>query len=105
MRQFRTTPDSLLGVATDSADVIGKQARGRLTAGKPIVMTKLGEPVLVRRGARMTAHYREDGFSISTSVIALSDGIEGSIIDARGVDTGALIKVEVLESGELAVVQ
>lgn len=105
MRQFRTTPESLLGVATDSADVIGKQARGRLAAGKPIVMTKLGEPVLVRRGARMTAHYREDGFSISTSVIALSDGIEGSIIDARGVDTGALIKVEVLEGGELAVVQ
>lgn len=105
MRQFRTTPDSITGVITEAADAIGKQARGHLTAGKPIVVTKLGAPVLIRRGQRMTAHYRERGFSISTSVIALSDGIEGSIIDARGVDTGALIKVEVLEGGELTVIE
>lgn len=105
MRQFRTTPDSIIGVITEAADAIGKQARSRLSAGKPIVVAKLGAPVLIRRGQRITAHYRESGFSISTSVIALSDGVEGSIIDARGVDTGTLIKVEVLEGGELSVIE
>lgn len=103
MRRFKTTPESLAGIATESADVVGKEARGRLIAGKPIVIAKLGIPVLVRRGARVTAHYREEGFSISTSVIALSDGSAGSIIDARGVETGAIVKVEILEDGELVI--
>ena len=57
----------------------------------------------MKRGAAALAFYREDGFSISTPVIALSDGVEGDVIDARATETGAVIKVQVLAGGELAV--
>lgn len=103
-RQFRTTSHSLTGIAVDKGDVIGKAARLRLVAGKPIALGGLGTPLAVKRGASAVASYREEGFSISTRVVALSDGSEGDVIDARATETGALIKVEILPGGELTVV-
>ena len=86
------------------SEIIGKETRLRLVAGMPIALAGLGIPFAVRRGASAVASYREDGFSISTRVIALSDGSEGETIEARATETGAIIKVEILPGGELAVV-
>lgn len=102
-RQFQTSPQSLQGIALEADQVIGKAASRRLPAGKPIPLSGVGKPLSVHRGAPAVAFYREDGFSISTAVIALEDGAVGDIIDARAKDTGAVIRVEVLASGELAV--
>jgi len=102
-RQFKTTPRSLAGVATRSLEVVGRETRRRLLAGLPISLAGLGTPYAVKRGAVSFAIYRGDGFSISTEIILLSDGVEGEIISARSTDTGAIIKVEVLPGGELQV--
>lgn len=103
-RQFQTTAQSVRGFATDSSEILGKETRRRLVAGMPIALGGLGTPMVVRRGAAGTAVFQDDGFSISTSVVALSDGASGDVIDARSVETGAVIKVQVLPGGELAVV-
>ncbi|MCA3554237.1 flagellar basal body P-ring formation chaperone FlgA [Aestuariivirga sp.] len=102
-RQFQTTEQSVRGIATSSSEVIGKETRRRLVAGMPIALGGLGTPLAIRRGAAAVAVYRDEGFSISTSVIALSDGAEGDVIDARALETGAVIKVQVLPDGALAV--
>lgn len=102
-RQFKTTPRSLAGVATRVTEVVGRETRRRLLAGTPISLAGLSEPFAVKRGTVSSAVYREDGFSISTQVIVLADGVEGEVIDARATDTGAIIKVEVLPGGELQV--
>ena len=80
-RRFQTTPQSLSGVATEEEQIIGKETRRRLIAGRPISLAALAKPVTIRRGAPGVAFYREDGFSISTPVIALEDGSSGDIID------------------------
>jgi flagella basal body P-ring formation protein FlgA len=103
-RQFRTTPRSLEGIATDKGEIVGKETRLRLVAGKPIALAGLGIPFAVKRGASVVASYRDEGFSISTRVVTLSDGSEGDIIEARAAETGAIIKVEVLPGGDLAIV-
>lgn len=103
-RQFQTTDRSVRGVATSAEEILGKETRRRLVAGMPIALGGLGTPLAVRRGAGAIAYYREDGFSISTSVIALADGVEGDVIDVRAVETGATLKAQVLPGGELAVV-
>ena len=102
-RKFQTTAQSVAGIATSRDEVVGRETRRRLLAGKPIMLAGLGVPVLVRRGTSAVAFYREEGFSISTPVIALSDGSEGDMIDARATETGAVIKVQVLAGGELVV--
>ncbi len=102
-RQFQTTTQSVMGFATEREQIIGKEAHRRYIAGMPIALSGLGTPLAVKRGAAALAFYREDGFSISTPVIALSDGVEGDVIDARATETGAVIKVQVLAGGELAV--
>jgi len=102
-RQFQTTDRSVQGVATDASEILGKETRRRLVAGMPIALSGLGIPLVVRRGAGAVAYYREDGFSISTAVIALADGAEGDVIDVRAVETGTTLKAEVLPGGELAV--
>ena len=102
-RQFQTTAQSVMGIATDRDEVVGKQARRRLVAGMPIALGGTGVPLTVKRGATAVAFYREEGFSISTPVIALSDGAEGDVIDARATETGAIIKVQVMTDGELVV--
>jgi flagella basal body P-ring formation protein FlgA len=102
-RRFQTTPQSLSGIATDEEQVIGKETRRRLIAGRPISLAALTKPVTIRRGAPGIAFYREDGFSISTPVIALEDGSSGDIIDVRATANGSVIQVEVKSNGELAV--
>ncbi len=103
-RRFQTTPQSLSGIATDEEQIVGKESRRRLIAGRPISLAVLSRPVAIRRGAAGIALYREDGFSISTPVIALEDGSPGDIIDVRTAATGAIIRVEVTAAGELAVI-
>ena len=102
-RRFKVTATSINGFATERSELIGKQARRRLLAGKPVPLAALAEPVAVRRGAAVTATYQEDGFSISTSLIALQDGAAGETIEARNVATGSTVRATVRTDGTLAV--
>lgn len=101
-RRFMTTDHSVLGYVTASAEIIGKQARRRLAAGKPILLSAFSEPVVIRRGALVTAAYNEDGFSISTTLVALQDGVAGDVIEARNGSSGIVIKAVVKPDGTLA---
>ncbi len=102
-RQFRTTPISLNGIVLDSAEVIGKEARRRLVAGKPISLSSLAAPILIQKGHSAVATYQENGLSISTPATALQDGSAGDIIKVRTAETGAVMEVEVSEDGSLLV--
>lgn len=102
-RRFKVTATSVNGFATERSELIGKQARRRLPAGKPIPLSALAEPVAVRRGAAVTATYQEQGLSISTALVALRDGTAGETIDARNVAAGSTIRATVQADGSLAV--
>lgn len=102
-RSFRVTETSTNGFVTDMAQVVGKQARRRLIAGKPIPLSAISAPFAVRRGGVVTATYEEEGFSISTTLVALSDGVAGDVIQARNPDTGIVLPVAVQEDGTVAV--
>ncbi|MFM8748046.1 MAG: flagellar basal body P-ring formation chaperone FlgA [Aestuariivirga sp.] len=102
-RRFQTTPQSLSGIAVDGEQILGKETRRRLIAGRPISLAALTKPAAIKRGESGVAFYREDGFSISTPVIALEDGASGDVIDVRATANGSVIQVEVKSNGELAV--
>lgn len=103
-RAFRTSPQSLVGIATEPEQIVGLAARRRLQAGKPVPLRGLGQPVMVKRNAPLMATYEEEGFTISTPVLALADGAAGDVINARATATGAVLKVRVLPDGGVEVV-
>ena len=102
-RKFQVTATSVQGFATEKAGIVGKQARRRLAAGKPIPLASLEDHVAVRRGMSLIARYAGDGFSISSRLIALEDGIEGNIISARNGATGVIVQALVRGDGTLLV--
>jgi flagella basal body P-ring formation protein FlgA len=102
-RKFRTTPRSLLGIATRTDEIAGKEARRPLQAGKPIPLSALMKPLAVRRGAKVAASYAEAGLSISTQLLALEDGSIGDHISLRNTATGSIVSAEILANGALAV--
>ncbi len=101
-RRFKVTAASVAGFATAPSELIGKQTRRRLIAGKPIPLSSLSPPFAVRRGAVIAALYEEDGFSISTMLVALQDGAVGDIIPARNTASGAIVQAMVKPDGTLA---
>lgn len=103
-RQFQTTANSLMGIATEAGEITGKEARHRLPAGKPIPLSALQTPLAVRRGATAVASFEDAGLAISSPVTILEDGAAGDMIDARNPSTGAIIKVVVLPNGGVTVV-
>jgi flagella basal body P-ring formation protein FlgA len=103
-RKFQTTPRSLMGIAMTAAEIAGLEARRTLQAGRPIPLSALTKPLAVRRGTKVTASYEETGFSISAQLMALEDGAAGDVITARNIDSGAIVRVTVLQDGKLAVI-
>jgi len=103
-RRFQTTAQSINGIALEESQIIGKETRRRLVAGQPVSLASLTAPLAIRRGATVVASYTEDGFSISTPVMALRDGSAGEVIEARATATGAIVKVQVEANGALSVV-
>ena len=102
-RRFKVTPTSTVGFATDVSQIVGKQTRRRLVAGKPIPLSSLSLPYAVRRGAVVAVLYQENGFSITASLVALADGAEGDVIEARNTVTGSVVTAKVRSDGTLAV--
>jgi flagella basal body P-ring formation protein FlgA len=91
-----------MGFATATSEIVGKQARRRLVAGKPIPLSSLLPPFAVRRGASIAAIYEEDGFAIATTLIALQDGVVGDVIDARNAVSGTIVQGVIAADGTLA---
>lgn len=102
-RRFHTTSRSLSGIATNSSEIEGKEARRKLQAGKPIPLSSLTRPISVRRGMKVAASYEEAGLFISTQLVALEDGGKGDIISLRNAATGAVVSAEIRDDGAIAV--
>lgn len=102
-RRFQTSEESVRGIALSAGDVVGLQARRRLAAGRPIPLSALRRPVVIERGQRSRAVYAGGGFTITGVLVALEEGVAGSVIAARNPDTGVIVRAMVAEDGSLRI--
>ena len=102
-RKFRTTDASIRGIALDTDQIVGLQARRRLVAGRPVPLAALGKAILVERGKRSSAIFEIDGLSISANLITLEEGSVGDVISARNPETGTVVRATVSPDGTLRV--
>lgn len=66
---------------TDRETVVGLAARRSIQPGRPIFRSDFEEPILVRRGERVTMIYRVAGMTLTTVGQAMESGSAGAMID------------------------
>ncbi|MCC2111764.1 MAG: flagellar basal body P-ring formation protein FlgA [Hyphomicrobiales bacterium] len=85
------------------ADVVGRAARRSLTANTPIRAADFREPNLVGRNELVMILYKTGGLTLTARGRALSDGIEGSIIDVRNEQSKKTVQATVTAPGVVTV--
>ena len=89
---------------TDSADVIGMEARRPLQADAPLRVSDLKAPVLVKRGALVTMIYENDGLRLTHHGVAGAAGGMGDVIAVENTKSERTIKAVVTGVNRAAVI-
>jgi flagella basal body P-ring formation protein FlgA len=82
-------------------EIVGREAKRTLAAGKPIPVAALKIPDAVKRGRPARAIYRADGLEITTVLTPLQDAPAGALVSARNPETGVIVEALVAKNGEL----
>ncbi|MBV2144332.1 flagellar basal body P-ring formation protein FlgA [Falsochrobactrum sp. TDYN1] len=81
----------------------GKVARKTLLPGKPILVSALAEPSLVKRGVPAPLVFNSGMLSITTMGTPLESGAAGDFIKIRNIDSGIIVSGTVLADGRIQV--
>lgn len=73
-------------------DLIGKEARRRLTAQTPLRASDVAAPVLVRKGALVTLSYVVEGLRLTHQGVAMKSGTRGDVISVRNIQSERVLK-------------
>ena len=98
---FSVNANNLGSYVTDFSQIKNKYARRTLVAGKPIALTSIKDREAVQRGKPTHVIYQSDGLLISTMLMPLEAGAAGDIIQARNIESGAIVSVTVQPDGSL----
>lgn len=81
----------------------GKVARKTLLPGKPILVSALGEPSLVKRGVPAPLVFTSGTLVITAMGTPLESGAAGDFIKIRNIDSGIIVSGTVLADGRIQV--
>jgi len=87
----------------DSGQLLNKIARGTLPAGRPIKISMLGDPVLIKRGQMARLVFTSGDLVITAMGMAMESGSVGDFIKIRNTDSGVVINGTVLDDGSVRV--
>ena len=88
-------------IARSRIDVVGKMARFTLLPGRAILLDAIGNPRLVRNGAQVMMIYVDGALTITSSGVAMQDGVLGDYIKVRNADSGVVIRGRVRADGAI----
>jgi flagella basal body P-ring formation protein FlgA len=71
------------GVLTDEREAVGKTASMSIAAGRPLRADMLRQPVVVQQNQTVKVVSRGPGFLVSNEGRALTNGLEGQIVQVR----------------------
>ena len=99
--RFRVRPRSGGTFVREFDQIVNMVARRTLVPGRPIHLSSLREPHVVKRGDSLTMIFSNAGLSIVGTVVALQPGATGKTIRVRNPDTGAVITGVVQADGTI----
>ncbi len=85
------------------ADVSGRRLRRAVAAGQPVPADALAAPVLIERGAQVTAVAAVAGVAVRAGAVALEAGGQGDRVRVRNVVSGRVIEGTVQADGTVSI--
>lgn len=93
----------ILGGLKSIDEVIGKETRVAIYAGRPIRRADIGAPALVERNQIVTLAYSSGGLNISVEARALGRGSAGDVLRFMNLDSRSTISGTVQRDGSILV--
>lgn len=87
------------GYLTDPNDIIDKQATRFIPVGSVLYRSHYSEPTLVKRGERVSIQSGKPGLLITSTGVAMTDGIKGQRISVKNVTSQRVIQATVVNLG------
>lgn len=102
-KDFFINPEAAGQYVLSQDQAIGKIARKTLLPGKPILVSALGEPSLVKRGVPARLVFTSGMLTITAMGTPLESGTAGDFIKVRNSDSGIIVSGTVLADGRIQV--
>jgi flagella basal body P-ring formation protein FlgA len=102
--ETRDTSTLQQGYITDPQDILGKQAIRFMPAGSVVYSAFVSEPTMVRRGERVSIQSGKPGLLITSTGVALMDGIKGQKISVKNASSHRVIQATVVASDVVTVI-
>lgn len=97
------TDAETLGSLRSMEEVIGKEARVAIYAGRPIRKGDIGSPALVERNQIVTLAYTNGGLNISVEARSLGRGSAGDVLRFMNLDSRSTISGTIQNDGSILV--
>lgn len=91
------------GYFSDKTQLIGKQAKRRLSQNRVITPNQVKKPLLIKRGEQVALVISSDSFSVKMSGTAMMNGSRGERIRVKNLSSKRIIEGTVTQTGEVAV--
>lgn len=88
---------------TSHEELVGKVAVRVLPTGKAIPLNAVRDPHVFKEGQRVTLNYGDGGLAITGAGQALQPGVVGRTVNVKNLDTGIVVRGEVLADGTVSV--
>ncbi|MFA5985036.1 MAG: flagellar basal body P-ring formation chaperone FlgA [Methylococcaceae bacterium] len=89
---------------TQPEQVENKQASRYLPAGSIISLRSLVEPLVIKRGDKVTISAGSNAFSIKMNGQAMRDGVKGELIPIKNQSSGRIVSAKVVEQGLVSII-
>lgn len=89
--------------ALSAEELIGLSPRRTLKAGRPVSLSQVEAPILIKRGAAIQMYYSTPFMEIKALGEALENGAKGDIIRARNTESGLTVRGVVVSENEIRI--
>ena len=96
-------PGEAAGVAATPDDVVGKEARAALYAGRPIRLSDVGPPAVIQRNQIVSVIFARDGLRIKTEGRSLSRATAGERVRVMNMSSRNTVSGRVRADGRVFV--
>lgn len=86
---------------TQESDLVGKSPRRFISEDRPIRMSEINLPTLVKKGSQVSVNYSSPHMSIQMVGLALEDGSKGSLVRIQNVDTKRAFTARVINENHV----
>ena len=91
------------GAIADAGEIVGKEARGNLRAAAPLSRKDFQQPILVRKGEKITVTFEMPGMKLSSRAQAMDDGAKGDVIDVMNLTSRRIVPATITSRGHVRV--